>query len=491
MSQQKGFPAIEGMRSVFNFWIVSLHQHMLQKCFLALYNRIDLLEHLSTTIWSGVALGNGYQVDIFFMLSAFLFTWSLLKTKETSPTKSSSLVASLQWLLMFVIKRVLRLWPILIAILACAAVVNDYGARDLPSVLRTLTIPVYFDEIPQAAVPAWSNRVDIECCVALFFVIKALQWSNCLNTFTALLSIPVSLIPKALRFLSDPDTFSYMRLGANVLTTAIMVPQVRQEFYRDVLFKGQVAWFQSMDTIPRMTPLFYGEYVVNHQRWSPAFVGFAVAVALYGAYKRHEQRKKEAPATGIAATVLRVLYRVASFLLLLFSILLAALPVLMALSPPTEEVRTTMLANPPIEADFFVSVLGRTLNSCGWGYLLYRCMLPRGHVLRLNYLAAFFEQPVFQFTGRHTYCIYMLHFLVLHFVNFSVLSPPRMETLLGPWSAETLFAEFLVRLLAGYAITFALSVVIVRFVEQPMLHLLQRESKKFEAMLFGEAKKVV
>jgi peptidoglycan/LPS O-acetylase OafA/YrhL len=246
-----------------------------------------------------------------------------------------------------------------------------------------------------------------------------------------------------------------------------------------------------MDTIPRMTPLFYGEYIVQHQRWSPAFVGFAVAVALYGSCKRHEQRKKQTPATGLAATTLRVVYRVASFVLLVFSILLAALPVLMALSPPTEEVRTTVLANPPIEADFFVSVLGRTLNSCGWGYLLYRCLLPRGHVLRLNYLAAFFELPVFQFTGRHTYCIYMLHFLVLHFINFSVLSPPRMEALLGPMSADTLCTEFALRLAAGYAITFALSAVIVRFVEQPLLGVLQRESKRFEARVFGEAKKVV
>ena len=481
----KSFPAIEGLRALFGFWIVALHQHMIQKCLLALYKRMDLLQILSTTVWSGIAIGHGYQVDFFFALSAFLFTWGIMNTQSNT---RNSVIDAVKSLFLFVVKRVLRLWPVLIAVLAIAVAVNDYGARDMVSLLKTMAIPTYFDEIPQAAVPAWSNRVDIEACVVIFVLIKIFQWCGCLNTFTALLAVPVSLVPKALRFLSDPDKYSYMRLGADLLTTAIMIPQVRQEYYRDFLFKGQMPWFESMDTVYRMTPLFFGEYIVQHQRWSPAFAGFAMAVALYSAHRSHEKNKERPQSNGIIASTLRVLYRIFSLFLLLVSILLAGMPVLMSLSPATEEVRTTMLANPPLEADFVISVLGRTLNSIGWCYLLYRCLLPKGHVLRLNYFAAFLEQPVFQWLGRHSYCVYMLHYMVLHFVSLSLLSPTKMEAIVGIQTGETLLTEFALRLAATYSITLCAAVIIVRYIEEPALRVVQSQTKKLESILFGYKK---
>jgi peptidoglycan/LPS O-acetylase OafA/YrhL len=486
MAVQKSFPAIEGLRTLFNLWIVALHQHVVQKCFLAVYSRIDLLEHLSASVWPGIVLGNSYQVDVFFMLSAFLFTWSMIRPSE-SEAGSSGLLSSLRKLVLFVVKRVLRLWPVLIAVLALAAAVNDYGARDVAAVFKSLLIPRHFEEIPQAVVPGWSNRTDVECCVALFLLITVLQRLGWLNPLTALASLPLSLVPKALRFLADPDTFSYMRLAADVLTTAITIPQVRQEYYRDVLYKGQVPWFNSLDTIPRMTPLFVGEYSVAHQRCSPAFVGFAVAVCLQSAHRYYELGKGRAGVSTAFDTLMKALSRLISFFALLVSILLAGMPILMALNPATAEVRSTVLSNPPIEADFVVSVLGRTLNAVGWGYLLYRCLLPKRHPLRLNYLASFLELPVFQYIGRHTYCIYMLHFMVVHFVAFSFLSPGRMEAIVGPLSAETLLSEFLLRWLASYAITLLLAIPIVTFVEQPLLAVLQRGMRRLEA---GPAKSV-
>jgi peptidoglycan/LPS O-acetylase OafA/YrhL len=460
-------------------WIVGLHQHMVQKCFLAVYNRVDLLETLSASVWPGIVLGNGYQVDVFFMLSAFLFTWTMIQSSKSS-AGNGSWTGNIRKLLLFVVKRVLRLWPALIAVLGLAAAVNDYGARDSVAVFKTLLIPTYFDEIPQAAVPGWSNRTDIECCVAVFLVITVLQRLGWLNPLTALTAVPLSLIPKALRFLADSDAFSYMRLAADVLTTAITIPQVRQEYYRDVLYVGQVPWFNSLDTISRMTPLFFGEYIVTHQRWSPAFAGFAVAVCLQSAHQHYELSKGKTTVSTAFTTLKRVLSRVVSFFALLVSILLAAMPILMALNPATAEVRATVLSNPPIEADFVVSLLGRTLNAVGWGYLLYRCLLPKGHPLRLNHLASFLELPVFQYIGRHTYCIYMLHFMIVHFVAFSFLSPGRMEAIVGPLSAETLLAEFLLRWLASYAITLLLAIPIVTFVEQPLLAVLQRGMRRLE-----------
>jgi peptidoglycan/LPS O-acetylase OafA/YrhL len=486
MTAHKSFPAIEGMRALFNLWIVGLHQHMMQKCFLAVYNRVDLLETLSASVWPGIVLGNGYQVDVFFMLSAFLFTWSMIQPSKPG-AGNGSWTGNLRKILLFVVKRVLRLWPVLIAVLALAAAVNDYGARDLVAIFKTLLIPTYFDEIPQAAVPGWSNRTDIECCVAVFLVITVLQGLGWMNPLTALAAVPLSLTPKALRFLADPDAFSYMRLAADVLTTAITIPQVRQEYYRDVLYKGQVPWFNSLDTIPRMTPLFFGEYIVTHQRWSPAFVGFAVAVCLQSAHQHCELSKGKTTVSTAFTTLKRVLSRVVSFFALLVSILLATMPILMALNPATAEVRSTVLSNPPIEADFVVSVLGRTLNAVGWGYLLYRCLLPKGHPLLLNYLASFLELPLFQYIGRHTYCIYMLHYMIVHFVAFSFLSPGRMEAIVGPLSAETLLSEFLLRWLASYAITLLLAIPIVTFVEQPLLAVLQRGMRRLEV---GPAKSV-
>jgi peptidoglycan/LPS O-acetylase OafA/YrhL len=66
-------------------------------------------------------------------------------------------------------------------------------------------------------------------------------------------------------------------------------------------------------------------------------------------------------------------------------------------------------------------------------------------------------------------------------VAFSFLSPGRMEAIVGPLSAETLLAEFLLRWLASYTITLLLAIPIVTFVEQPLLAVLQREMRRLEA----------
>lgn len=479
--QSKSFPAIEGVRAIMNFWIVALHQHMMQKFFLAVYGKQNQLEYLSTTSWSAIALGNGYQVDVFFALSAFLFTWNMLGSGgDRSNARKDPWYVTLG---LFLVKRVFRLWPILIAVLAIAYFARDFGSTSLSDVSVQLLIPNYYDDIPQAVVPAWSNRVDIECCVAIFFVIQFLQYFGCLNTVTAVLVTLLSLVPKGLRFLSDPDAFSYMRLGADVMTTAIIMPIVRQNYYRDVLYKG-IHDFESIDTAPRMTPLFWNEYIIHHQRWSPAFVGFAMAVALYGAHRASKNLKEATSGeSNFLSTVWKVLCKVASFVTLLLAIVFAALPVLMALSPPTAEVRATVLTNPPIEADFFVSVLCRTLNSAGWAYLLYRCLLPAEHPLRLNYLAKFLELPFFQYIGRHSYCIYMLHYIVLHFVNFYLLPPAKLAEIVGGAGDDKLIAQFAVCLLATYGITFAMSTVLVRCVEQPVGAFLQAQVKKLESVL--------
>jgi peptidoglycan/LPS O-acetylase OafA/YrhL len=494
----KAFRPIEGLRFIFNFWIVALHQHMIQKCMFGMYKNIAALDELGLTVWSGIALGNGYQVDIFFMLSGFLLSWGLLQKK--SCVQNSSIFGVVVTLVLFIIKRVLRLWPVLISVLALAYFAQDFNATNFDAVVAQLAIPNYTDETPQAVVPGWSNRVDLECCVVLFLVLTILRSIHCLNWFTTLLLVPISLIPKGLRFLSDPDMFSYMRLAANVMTTAITIAQDRQEYYRDVLFKG-IHTYETVATDPRMTPMFWNEYIIYHQRWSPFFVGLALAAGLQRAYAAHDrdqqhkqqqEKKKMTPedkqsSKSFFQSLCGALSYLTSLLLLVVSVVLAALPVLMALSPPTPEVRATVLSNPPLEADFFVSVLGRTLNCCGWAYILYRCLLPEGHPLRLTYVAGFLGNPLFQFLGKHSYCIYMLHYLVLHYVNYAVLPPAVLDSLTSSSTGDKLLVQYLISLAAGYTITLVLSMVVVFAVEEPLLRLLQAGMAKVESAVFGAA----
>eukprot|EP01032_Pedospumella_encystans_P019636 gene19636-22329_t len=482
MPPTKSFPAIEGLRALFNFWIVALHQHMFQKCFLALYGKMDLLEHLADSAWSGIALGHGYQVDVFFALSGFLFTWGLIQPSQQAKSLYGHVVA----LVLFVAKRVLRLWPVLACVLVIAFAVKDAWASNIYELLMQLTIPNYRDAQPQATVPGWSNRVDLESCIVLFLVISTLKYFNLLNRFTSLLLIPLSLIPKASRFLSDPDAFSYMRLGADVFTTAVHIPIHTQGYYRDVMYPHTNHTFPSIEPAQRMTPLFYGEYCVTHQRWSPLFVGSAVAVALFAAYQRAKEPRQDKKEATMLTKVVNVLSRVFAFLLLLVSILLAAFPILTSLSPADGETRATVLSNPPIEADFFISVLGRTLNACGWGYILYRCLLPEGHPLRLNLLSSFLGNPFFRFVGKHSYCIYMLHYIVMHYVSFHLLVPTNRPAFVGEDVPDQLLPQFFVLLACSYSITFVLSMVIVRFVEEPALKVLQSQMKIVEKALLGD-----
>jgi hypothetical protein len=304
-----------------------------------------------------------------------------------------------------------------------------------------------------------------------------------------MLSVPLSLIPKAWRFLADPDTFSYMRLaGKSVETTAILMPAVRQEYYRDVLFAGEIPWHESVEMPACITPMFYGEYVVYHQRWSPAFVGFAVAVALREAYHSTADTINNVSKANSTASML-MWKKVLHSIMLMASIALVALPLTTALNPPTPEVRRTVLADPPLVDDFVVTVLSRTLYAMGWGCILYRCLLPKDHPLRLKSVAAFLELQVFQFIGRHTYCMYMLHYLVLHVVSFYWLSPRRMEGILGPTSIDTQFTEYCLRFSLSYGLTLLSSVPIANWFEQPMLRIFQRHIRKLEKFMFADVNK--
>eukprot|EP00428_Durinskia_dybowskii_P073639 CAMPEP_0170390548 /NCGR_PEP_ID=MMETSP0117_2-20130122/19206_1 /TAXON_ID=400756 /ORGANISM="Durinskia baltica, Strain CSIRO CS-38" /LENGTH=72 /DNA_ID=CAMNT_0010646603 /DNA_START=1313 /DNA_END=1531 /DNA_ORIENTATION=- len=63
-----------------------------------------------------------------------------------------------------------------------------------------------------------------------------------------------------------------------------------------------------------------------------------------------------------------------------------------------------------------------------------------------------------------------------------------MEAIVGIQTGETLLTEFALRLAATYSITLCAAVIIVRYIEEPALRVVQSQTKKLESILFGYKK---
>jgi len=213
--QQKGtenrvakevFKPIEGMRGILSMWVVACHVAILFGFINSLYSDIARIDAIDKSIWYTCAVGVGYQVDVFFMISGFLLSNSLI-TISRDPV-GLSLARLPRESIKFIIKRLLRFWPTFFGACILAIVLQDYNAINFNQELlkSVFFLPIGL-HVPVTFAVSWSNRVDVEAGIILIISIFLLFFVNRLNVLGGVFVTILSIIPKFSRFLGNPAIY--------------------------------------------------------------------------------------------------------------------------------------------------------------------------------------------------------------------------------------------------------------------------------------------
>lgn len=451
---ERGFPVIDGLRSLLTCWVVACHVigQFLFVVHCGSPQDPEKRDYLATTWWSFLAQGLGYQVDVFFLISGFLTTYGFLHKKSHY---SGSLLRDVP---LFAIRRLLRLWPMVLVQVAISYLLSDYRADDWQVLLSAFAFPIS-PKMPAAFVVAWSTRVDLICTFLLLLTITAMDRLGMLNFRAAAVVATLSLIPAIWRFLSMQDAVSYTMLRHSGNPSDFFIPVFmtveRQTFLEEHLYPGSFDYAFHAEPSARKYTLISLAYSVWHQRMTPFFVGMALAFAL----RNKASTSSEGKLTWLSHLRHGVLLCLA-WLNVLQPVLLSLLNKRKASSSPYSSDHL-----PPLGSDLFLSVFHRQLFALSFAYLLYCALLPATHVYHLRSLHSLLGGSFLSKLGKYSYGVFALHMVVLMEVMFRYFPPRAVPAILG---TENPAVQFVFLWMVTYLATLAVAVGVFHAFEEPV-----------------------
>jgi peptidoglycan/LPS O-acetylase OafA/YrhL len=499
--------AIDGLRSLMNIWVVACHVTGLLTYFIFFTkdeNENQKREFLASK-WPDFAIGFGYQVDVFFVISGFLLTWNFFKrfskkektddAMETAVGHQNQITTSnlsvyqenlklkdtnlFKETFLFALKRLFRFWPGTLGAILLSMILGDYLINDFKVVLSLFTYPIS-RELPMAFGVSWSNRLDFICSCIVYTVCYLFEKYS-LWSFTSCLSLVfLSFLPKLIRFLTLIPRPSYLKLkqaGVELIIPMYMFQQ-RLEYHQTVLYPEK---FHPVD-IPLLDSeikkwVMKNEYMIFHQRITPFFIGMMLAYVLSQQYS--QQSKQNSQKTTLV-------YRIFHSVMLLFAFVFAFQPLLIGCFAPKVSLEQFYLKkvlftdpDPPLLPDLFISCLNRPLYASAFAYLLYRTMLPTDHFLSLPFLKRFLELPIFSFLSRYSYGIYSVHYKVMMEVMWNYFPPKTFinKSILF-WFLYCFLICYLVSLMIAIGIYYFIEKPSQKYLFQPLLMRLNKELEK-------------
>ena len=442
----KIFRPIQGMRAVLNFWVCACHSIVLLTFLSGMSPDTKKFEAIMAAPWALFALGMGNQVDVFFVISGFLVSWQLLQSR---PRNLTPLVSS------FVIKRVLRLWPVMLFVVIMTYVMGDVNSQNMDVLLSFFTFPLGHHIHPFAYIMGWSNRVDIEACLVLITCIYLLSKINLLNFPVSVFLAAVSILPRLLRYVAMDGQLGYLSVPPSARKVPSFINEFRQEWLRDTygLEENQVL----ISPNAQANFIFEQEYLITHQRWTPFFIGLCIALSLHHAIK-------------VTPSAMSVLKRVGHALALFFSVFVVSIPLIMSLlvSLKSSSMPIDRKPTPPAMVNLIYSVFGRSLFALSAAYLLFRCLVPSSHPLHLAALTRFLSCDTFQFLGNMSYGVYMIHIRIAIELLWRWCPPAVMDAWFGPYN---MLAKFLFALIVMYSVSCFLAWIVHMILEKPVARL--------------------
>lgn len=283
--------AVDGVRAIAHLSLIALHSSMLVTSHLP--SDGALWESLKTNWIFSTLQAGGIQVDVMFMLSAFLLTSQLL----------SGHVEKTLSIPMFALKRALRMLPCILALL----LISGYWMGDcflpyihkpedkamLPRILSVIFfINNYFDQTLYGSFSGsllWSCSVELQVGVAIFAIVMLLRRQKGLNDGTAQSSIALA---KKLKWVScglillavviravifEPEIRNLVKLGQyshfGLMMTDTAVHWIRETYSH--------TWHTSNDANVISQEYLNTLYMPTHSRFGPFGVGVFLACAVY------------------------------------------------------------------------------------------------------------------------------------------------------------------------------------------------------------------
>lgn len=463
------YTPIDGMRGLLSLWVVACHVAILFGFINALYPNEWRIDELEKSYWYTFAVGMGYQVDVFFMISGFLLSSSFIKLAKDPA--SVSFFRLPREILKHTMKRLLRFWPTFIGSCLLAIILQDYNAMNFnQNIQKSVFFLPIGPHLPITFGVSWSNRVDVECGVILIISIFCLILVNQLNVFGGLFVTALSILPKLSRFLDDPSV-SYLRLGVTRETRisdryvpVFMTPE-KQKWLTNYFGPD---WPAAHATKYALSPLkrliMTTDYLIWHQRMTPFFVGLVLALWLH---KYSNQRSLKIDA------VWRALHGVFLF----FATTIILFPLILGIRKNLKGISTEdAIVHIPEHVELIFNVFGRPLYSASAAYLLFRTLVPDSSDLHMKFLVNFLNNKQLQFMGKMSFGIYMTHFIVVVYFVVVVFPPHKAELYFG----ATLFYQFFILVICSYLVSLLVAVLIKNYVEDALQPFISRFFRLFE-----------
>lgn len=288
---------VEGIRSIYAVWVILVHIFM-HSGFLASRRGAEYLRLHKTFILPRLGSLLGLQVDVFFLLSGFLFTLQYRKS-----FKKYSLFGGVVYTIM---KKFFRIAPIASVVFGLSYLSNDYNADKLSYLIGILTFDLrYVRHGPVALGPSWSNSVDVNACVILSILLYILygildmKYIKDLPSNTRKIGLYVlgtlivcgSLYPKLLNYLSDPVGFSYIRV---LLENDAQYEPGKQKWVIDYFNMTHLEpeYAVLKEYSGAIEHIMDNEYTVTSFRWTPFFIGWFIGMlTLLPEYEAERQKE--------------------------------------------------------------------------------------------------------------------------------------------------------------------------------------------------------
>jgi peptidoglycan/LPS O-acetylase OafA/YrhL len=393
---RRDFTAIEGIRVIFNGWVVLLHSFTLV-CLETKVNVTDpqTFRNLISVPYGGLVKLFAAQVDVFFVISGFLLSMQLLSRSE----------GDLGWadVIIVVVKKMIRLLPGALFVAVILFLVGDTGTESFWLLMRRTFVFEMNEEIaPTSLIVTWSNRVDVIAGGVLTAVIVALKPHLLGKNGYIWISVIVflSMMPATYLYFTYPKVSVAYQLQQNIWLP-LYIDSAERRVWMEQRF--------GIRNIPVYPPNDARQLYAHHlylpwySRMSPCFIGCWLAIAyIKSGTAVYQSRGRHA------------VYLLASLFVLSLPVLLGVTNAKLLAERLDPSYVFTRLKQPlpPTLSDLIATVALRPIFSSAAAYIIFRLLLPCDHPQAFKTLASFLSLPIFQRLGILTYSIYINHFRV-------------------------------------------------------------------------------
>lgn len=453
---------IDGIRAITHLSLIALHASMIMTAHVPSVGQF--WKSLKSSYPYTMAQAGGVQVDVCFMISAYLLTLRLLKS--STKLKHESVVN-------FILQRALRTLPCILVIAAVGLLLGDSWERPYRTMSdadgnkgqelhwRLLSTVFYYmnylnprDYGSFSLSLTWSCCVDLHVNVMIFCIVKlfvrffttdAYIMASRLRWFFGFLVV-VSILIRG--YIFEKDSINLFLLGQYSHFGLLMTDSSMlwlKDYYGHVWHTSNTAASLSFNYMTNM-------YMPSHTRFGPFAVGAVLACnVMLSHLDNRDGNLKKGGTMGF-----------------IFSWILTTISLAMIITPclPADD-------NAPVEAQLFATAALRTLAASSVAFLLYRTLVPPNHNWHWPILSSFFCLKIWEPLAKLSFCSYLIHFRLLmelcfrsEFREMLNMIPPNHfdENRMMDWYI------YLGKLIVnGALISFGLSFVLHNVVEVPCL----------------------